>query len=190
MLYPGLANHPGHAIAVQQQSGSYAEECYVDETGDEYQKTKADRMFGGMLSVRVKGGGAVAKDVAGKQIHSSVNNPSEALGFYESGDMVPLVAFTNERLPMFPEVPTLKEKGSQFTYYMQRSVVGAPGMSADASAYYSDLFTKVYKSVDWQTYKSKKSLMGDFMSGTELMAYWKVQRGLHEKILKASGAIK
>lgn len=137
-----------------------------------------------------KGGGAVAKDVAGKQIHSSVNNPSEALGFYESGDMVPLVAFTNERLPMFPEVPTLKEKGSQFTYYMQRSVVGAPGMSADAAAYYSDLFTKVYKSADWQTYKSKKSLMGDFMSGTELMAYWKVQRGLHEKILKASGAIK
>ena len=39
-----------------------------------------------------KGGGAVAKDLAGKQIRSSVNNPSEALGFYESGDVVALVA--------------------------------------------------------------------------------------------------
>jgi tripartite-type tricarboxylate transporter receptor subunit TctC len=143
-----------------------------------------------MKYIPYKGGGAVAKDVAGKQIHSSVNNPSEALGFYESGDMVPLVAFTSERLPLFPDVPTLKEKGSEFTYYMQRSVVGAPGMSPDAEAYFSDLFTKVYNSADWQSYKSKKSLMGDFMSGGELVAYWNVQRDLHEVILKASGAIK
>ena len=137
-----------------------------------------------------KGGGAVAKDVAGKQINSSVNNPSEALGFYESGDMVPLVAFTNERLPMFPDLPTLKEKNSEFTYYMQRSVVGAPGMSADAEAYYTALFTKVYNSADWQAYKKKKSLRGEFMSGDELSDYWKAQRKNHEVILKASGAIK
>ncbi len=55
-----------------------------------------------------KGGGAVAKDLAGQQVDSSVNNPSEALGFYESGVVIPLVAFTDERLPLFPDVPTLK----------------------------------------------------------------------------------
>ena len=60
-----------------------------------------------------KGGGAVAKDVAGKQINSSVNNPSEALGFYKSGDMVPLVAFTDERLPMFPEIFVLQSYCSE-----------------------------------------------------------------------------
>lgn len=63
-----------------------------------------------MKYIPYKGGGAVAKDVAGKQINSSVNNPSEALGFYESGDMVPLVAFTNERprpgsRPVHPSPP-------------------------------------------------------------------------------------
>ena len=137
-----------------------------------------------------KGGGAVAKDVAGKQINSSVNNPSEALGFYKSGDMVPLVAFTDERLPMFPDVPTLKEKGANFSYFMQRSVVGAPGMSAEAEAYYTNLFAKVYASAGWQEYKSKKSLMGDLMSGDELSAYWEKQRKNHETILRASGAIK
>ena len=137
-----------------------------------------------------KGGGAVAKDVAGKQVNSSVNNPSEALGFYESGDMVPLVAFTDERLPMFPEVPTLKEKGGDFSYFMQRAVVGAPGMSAEAQAYYSDLFSKVYASADWQDYKSSKSLMGDLMAGSDLKSYWDTQRSRHETILKASGAIK
>ncbi len=137
-----------------------------------------------------KGGGAVAKDLAGQQIHSSVNNPSEALGFYESGDVIPLVAFTDERLPMFPDVPTLKETGSDFSYFMQRSVVGAPGMSDDALEYFTGLFTKVYESSDWQDYKSSKSLMGDFMAGSDLSDYWDVQRNRHTDILKASGAIK
>ena len=143
-----------------------------------------------MKYIPYKGGGEVAKQVAGKQLNSSVNNPSEALGFYESGDMIPLVAFTDERLPMFPEVPTLKEKGGDFSYFMQRAVVGAPGMSDEALAYYTDLFTKVYNSADWQSYKSKKSLMGDFMHGGELKSYWDTQRERHRAILKASGAIK
>jgi len=137
-----------------------------------------------------KGGGAVAKDLAGKQIQSSVNNPSEALGFYESGDVIPLVAFTDERLPMFPDVPTLKEVGGDFSYFMQRSVVGAPGMSADAAAYYTQLFRSVYQSADWQKYKSDKSLMGDYMSQLDLADYWSTQRDRHTTILKASGAIK
>jgi len=143
-----------------------------------------------MKYIPYKGGGEVAKQVAGEQITSSVNNPSEALGFYESGDMVPLVAFTDERLPLFPDVPTLKELGGDFSYFMQRAVVGAPGMSDEALAYYSDLFAKVYASDAWQDYKSKKSLMGEFMSGDELKAYWVTQRTRHEAILKASGAIK
>ncbi len=137
-----------------------------------------------------KGGGAVAKDLAGKQINSSVNNPSEALGFYESGDVVPLVAFTDERLPMFPDVPTLREAGSDFAYYMQRSVVGAPGMSDDALAYFTGLFQQVYDSPEWTKYKTDKSLLGEFMSGDDLAAYWDVQRSRHETILKASGDIK
>ncbi|MEL6316692.1 MAG: tripartite tricarboxylate transporter substrate-binding protein [Pseudomonadota bacterium] len=143
-----------------------------------------------MKYIPYKGGGAVAKDLAGKQITSSVNNPSEALGFYEAGDLIPLVAFTDERLPLFPDVPTLKETGEDFAYYMQRAVVGAPGMSDEALAYYTDLFTKVFQSADWQNYKKTKSLFGDFVAGGDLKSYWGSQRDRHEQILKASGAIK
>jgi len=142
-----------------------------------------------MKYIPYKGGGAVAKDLAGKQITSSVNNPSEAIGFYQSGDVIPLVAFTNERLPMFPDVPTLKEKGTDFAYFMQRAVVGAPGMSADALAFYQDVFTKVFNSPRWQEYMQKQSLSENFIMGDALVAYWKEQRDRHEAILKASGAI-
>ena len=143
-----------------------------------------------MKYIPYKGGGAVAKDLAGRQITSSVNNPSEALGFWESGDVVALVAFTDERLPMFPDVPTLQENGADFAYYMQRAVVGAPGMSDEALAYYTALFDKVYQSDEWQEYKSSKSLLGEYLAGQGLKDYWQVQRDRHTTILKASGDIK
>lgn len=44
VLYPGLASHPGHATAAAQMSGG----------------------FGGMLSIRVKGGEAAAREVAAR----------------------------------------------------------------------------------------------------------------------------
>ena len=136
-----------------------------------------------------KGGGAVAKDLAGQQIRSSVNNPSEALGFYEAGEVVPIVAFTDERLDLFPDTPTLKEKGADFSYYMQRAVVGAPGMSSEAEAYYQVMFSEIYNSEKWQNYMSSKSLYGKMISADALKDYWKTQRARHETILKASGAI-
>lgn len=136
-----------------------------------------------------KGGGAVAKDLAGQQIDSSVNNPSEAMGFYQSGDVIPLVAFTDERLEIFPDTPTLKELGGEFSYFMQRSVVGAPGMSDEALAYYNSLFQTVFEHEQWQGYRTKRALLGDKIEGADLKAYWDTQRNRHEEILKASGAI-
>ncbi|MFZ1727838.1 MAG: tripartite tricarboxylate transporter substrate-binding protein [Albidovulum sp.] len=134
-----------------------------------------------------KGGGAVAKDLAGKQIMATVNNPSEAKGFYLSGDVVPLLAFSDERLPAFPDVPTLKEKGKDFSYYNQRAVVGAPGMSADAAAYYQDLFTKIYNSEEWQGYMESESLSSLWMSPDEQKAYWALQIENHKQLLAEMG---
>jgi putative tricarboxylic transport membrane protein len=143
-----------------------------------------------MRYVPYKGGGRVAKELAGNQANSTVNNPSEALGFYQAGVVVPIVAFTAERLPMFPDVPTLKELGHDFTYYMQRSVVGPPGMSDAAAEYYRTLFKKVYDSEEWQKYMKNKSLLGKFMTDGELEEYWKAQIANHKKMLEEIGEIK
>ena len=131
------------------------------------------------------GGGAVAKDLAGKQIMATVNNPAEAKGFYEAGDFVPLLAFSDERLPAYPDVPTIKEKGHDFSYYNQRAVVGAPGMSDDAAAYYQDLFTQIYESEEWQGYLESESLSPLWMNADEQRAYWETQVENHRKLLQS-----
>ena len=91
-----------------------------------------NRAYGlSMKYVPFKGGGRVAKELAGQHCNSTVNNPSEQLGFYEAGTTRPIAAFTPERLELFADSPTFKELGKDFVYFMQRSVVGAPGMSAE-----------------------------------------------------------
>jgi tripartite-type tricarboxylate transporter receptor subunit TctC len=139
--------------------------------------------------VPFKGGGDVAKQLAGKHADSTVNNPSEALGFYQSGDVVPIAAFTGERLEMFPDVPTMGELGHPNAYFMQRSVVGPPGMSDDAAEFYRNVFTKVYESDEWQEYKKKKSLLGDFITGDDLQTYWVGALANHRKLLIEIGEI-
>ena len=143
-----------------------------------------------MKYVPYKGGGKVAKELAGKNADSTVNNPSEQLGFYEAGTTKPLAAFTPERLPMFKNTPTFRELGEDMVYFMQRTVVGAPGMSADAKAYYEKLFTEVFNSPEWQEYRTKKSLQGDLLTGDALMDYWKREREIHREMLIKMGAIK
>jgi tripartite-type tricarboxylate transporter receptor subunit TctC len=133
------------------------------------------------------GGGAVAKDLAGKQIMATVNNPAEAKGFYDAGDFVPLLAFSDERMPAYPDVPTLKELGHDFSYFNQRAVVGAPGMSPEAAAYYQDLFTQIYESEEWQSYLASESLSPLWMNADEQKAYWTLQVENHKKLLAALG---
>ena len=100
---------------------------------------------------------------------------------------MPLLAFSDERLPALPDVPTLKEKGKDFSYYNQRAVVGAPGMSADAAAYYQDLFTKIYNTEEWQDYMKSESLSPLWMTPDEQKAYWKLQIENHKKLLAEMG---
>lgn len=134
--------------------------------------------------VPFSGGGDVAKALAGQQVSSTVNNPSEALGFYEDGSFVPIVAFTSERLEQFPDTPTLQEQGEDFAYFMQRSVVGTPGMSPEAAVYYQDLFSQVYEMPEWQEYLTERSLQGEFMTGDEMSQYWQEQYASHEELLE------
>lgn len=136
-----------------------------------------------------KGGGDVAKQLAAKQVNSTVNNPSEALSFYERGIFIPLAVFSAERLSQFPYTPSFQEMGQDFDYDMQRSIIGPPGMSKEAEIYYRNLFKQVYESSEWQKYMKDKSLKGNIIFGDYLKSYWKFQEEKHKQLLKQTGEI-
>lgn len=141
--------------------------------------------------VPFKGGGTVAKNLVGKHLNSTVNNPSEQMGFFEAGKSRPLAALTPKRIPVFKDVPTFTELGHpELVYYMQRSVVAPGGVSDEVRDYYVGVFDKVYKSAEWQSYCSKKALQCAWLTGKDLQSYFMSEREKHAGMLKASGEMK
>lgn len=135
------------------------------------------------------GGGTVAKNLIGKHINSTVNNPSEQSEFHRAGQSRPLVQFTDERMAAYPDVPTAKELGHDIVYYMQRSINGPPGMSKEAQDYYIALFKKLFESEEWQKYCQDDGLTCDtFLGGDDLMAFHKAQYERHQALIKKVGA--
>ncbi|MEM6758256.1 MAG: tripartite tricarboxylate transporter substrate binding protein [Pseudomonadota bacterium] len=140
--------------------------------------------------VPFKGGGTVAKNLVGNHINATVNNPAEQMGFWQAGKVRPIVAFTPERLDVFPDVPTARELGHDIVYWMQRSFVAPKDMPAEAVAYYTEMFEKLAATKEWQTYASEKALVADMITGDELQAYFLDERAKHDAILNtmASGS--
>ncbi len=135
------------------------------------------------------GGGTVAKNLIGKHIASTVNNPSEQMSFYKAGQSRPLVQFTDERLAAFPDVPTAKELGHDIVYFMQRSFNAPPGMSKEAQDWYIALFEKVFKSDQWQKFCTDEGLMCDnWVAGNDLAEFHKKQLARHEALIAKVGA--
>ncbi|WP_299788277.1 tripartite tricarboxylate transporter substrate binding protein [uncultured Marivita sp.] len=129
------------------------------------------------------GGGDVAKNLVGGHIDSTVNNPSEQMGFFKAGKSRPIAAFTTERIDAFPDVPTARELGHDIVYSMQRSFVGPKDMPAEAVAYYTEMFSKLNELPEWQAYTEDEALDRDFLTGDALQAYFLEEREKHAAIL-------
>lgn len=135
------------------------------------------------------GGGTVAKNLVGKHIDSTVNNPAEQNEFFRAGNTKPLVQFTAERLPAYPDVPTAKELGHDLEYYMQRSINGPPGMSAEAQAWYINLFETLFNSEEWQKFCVEDGLAcEEWMAGEDLAAFHQAEIVKHKELIESVGA--
>jgi tripartite-type tricarboxylate transporter receptor subunit TctC len=127
----------------------------------------------------------VATQLAGGHVDASVNNPSEAIGFWQAGKLRPIALLTANRLESMADVPTFTELGHPLEYYMQRSFVAPGGLTDAQQAYYADLFRRLNDSEAWQTYAREQALLTDFLAGPELQEYFLRERELHREILES-----
>jgi len=184
----GITNLEEYVAAVKESGGAWK----MGGTGTGQEDSLVTAMLENEFDIKVtyvpfKGGGDVAKNLVGGHINSSVNNPSEALGFYKAGKVVPIAAFTPERIEVFPDTPTMTELGHPLVYWMQRSFVAPKSMDPAAVAYYTTMFEKLNASEEWQTYTQEKALLADFLTGDDLQAYFVEERAKHEALLGSMG---
>src|SRR5919109_1254004 len=105
------------------------------------------------------GGGAVATQLVGGHVDSTVNNLIEAVAQWRGGNLRPLCVFELKRLPYktkvtdkmsWADIPTCKEAGLDVDYLMLRGIFMPPGVKPEQVQYYVELFKKVMATPEWQ----------------------------------------
>ncbi len=142
------------------------------------------------------GGGAVAVQLVGKHISSSVNNPIEAVAQWRAGALRPLCIFDDERSTItekvtdtmaWADIPTCKESGVDVDYQMLRGIFMPSGVTKEQVAYYVDLFQKVRATPDWKDFVEKGAFKDTFMHGDDYASWVEKADKLHYELMKSAG---
>jgi tripartite-type tricarboxylate transporter receptor subunit TctC len=143
-----------------------------------------------------KGGGAVAVQLVGNHINSSVNNPIEAVAHWRAGKLRPLCVFDSKKLDYhdkiagdkaWDSIPTCKTAGLDVEYTMLRGFFMPPGVSKEAVAYYVDLMKKVREAPEWKKLMNDGAYNQTFMSGKEYLDWVVKAEKTHEDLMKSAG---
>ncbi len=143
-----------------------------------------------------KGGGAVATQLVGKHINSSVNNPIEAVAQWRAGKLRALCVFDDVRLPYknkvtetqsWGDIPTCKEAGIPTDYVMLRGIFMPAGVSPDVVSFYTDLFDKIRATPEWKKFMEDGAFNQTALTGKAYADWVAKAETLHYGLMKDAG---
>ncbi len=146
-----------------------------------------------LVYVPYAGGGAVATQLVGKHVDSTVNNPIEAASQWKAGALRALCIFDAKR-SIYPnkvtkdqawsDIPTCKESGVDVQYQMLRGIFMSPGVKPEQVAYYVDLFKKVMATDDWKKFMEDGAFNQTFMTGADFTKWIEANEKVHYDLMK------
>jgi tripartite-type tricarboxylate transporter receptor subunit TctC len=148
------------------------------------------------IYVPFQGGGAVAVQLVGKHIDSTVNNPIEAVAQWRAGSLRALCVFDDKRMSYkakvtdtmaWSDIPTCMESGIPMDYQMLRGIFMPAGVTADQRAYYVELMRKIRATPDWIEFMEKGAFNQTTMSGAEYEKWVAAAEATHLGLMKEAG---
>lgn len=143
-----------------------------------------------------QGGGAVATQLVGNHIDSSVNNPIEAVAQWRAGNLRPLCVFDGKQLVYkdkvtkdmaWSDIPTCKSQGLPMEYVMLRGFFMPPGVPNDAVDYYVELFKKVRATEEWKKLMNDGAFNQSFMTGSDFIKWVETEEKRHRELMTEAG---
>ena len=143
-----------------------------------------------------RGGGAVAVQLVGNHVDSTVNNPNEALSHWRGGKVRPLCVFDDQKLVYteklagdmsWNSIPTCKSEGLDMSYLMLRGIFMTPDASKEQVDYYVGLFQKVRETPEWKKLMSDGAFNQTFMTGSQFTDWVAKEEKRHEELMKEAG---
>ena len=146
--------------------------------------------------VPFKGGGAVAVQLVGNHVNSTVNNPIEAVAHWRGGKLRPLCVFDDQRMPYkekvtdtmsWNDIPTCAESGVKVSYLMLRGIFMPGGVTQEQVDFYVNLFKKVRETPEWKDFMEKGAFNQSFMAGKEYVDWVEKAEETHKGLMKDAG---
>lgn len=126
------------------------------------------------VNVPYPGGAKVITDLAGGQIDAAVLKPSESIAQIKAGQVKPIAIFDNQRLTVFPDVPTMKEKGFDVFPYgpvVQMAYIVAPAkVPPEVRKTLIEAFRKSIQDPRFKTFAAENGVLVDDLTGDALDA--------------------
>jgi tripartite-type tricarboxylate transporter receptor subunit TctC len=148
--------------------------------------------------IPIKGGGAVAVQLVGKHIDSSVNNPIEAVAHWRAGKLRPLCVFNDSRMPYkeklagdmsWSDISTCKEGGLDVSYLMLRGIFMPGDVKQEEVDYYIGLLKKVQATPEWKDLMEKGAFDQTSLEGKPYAEWVAKEEARHIKLMKAAGFV-
>jgi putative tricarboxylic transport membrane protein len=136
--------------------------------------------------VAYDGGGDLLTGILGKKVAFAATGVSEVAEQAKNGD-VKILAVTSAKPVAGVDAPTLKDLGVDMEFSNWRGIVGPPGLSAEKTAQYIDLVTKMHGSEQWKKTLADQGWTDSFQTGEEFKTFLAAQNESVAGVLKELG---
>ncbi len=136
-----------------------------------------------------KSGGDVNAAILGGHLEAALGNPNELASYVESGKLIPLAVFSDNRIGGMKDVPTMKELGYNVVSRSARGVVAPAGISKQEEQALVEMMRKITQSKQWAEYAQKNMMTVQFIGGADYTKYLAEERAKLTETLKALGKL-
>lgn len=143
-----------------------------------------------VVPVTFEGGGDLLVAVLGGHVDLGLGEPGEVMGQVEGKKVRILACFTDKRLDLLPDVPTMKELGHNVVVEKFRGIVGPKGLPAEVLTWWETKIQQVLKDAKYKKYYESVNLLPAFLGSKDYTANVEQENARLTDYLKEIGLLK
>lgn len=123
-----------------------------------------------LLHVPFTGGAPSLQALLSGTVELAVLAPEEMAGLAQAGEVKPLAVASAERIPAYPDVPTLRELGWDVVAENMKGLAAPAGLPDDIAASLHDRFRRGMQEPAWKTFLDRTGAMDGYLDGPGFQA--------------------
>ena len=132
------------------------------------------------------GGQALAALLSG-EIATVSTGFSEAVELARAGEVRIIGVTSDERVPAYPDAPTLKEQGYDVDFVNWRGFFAAPDLPDDKVQQFRMVLSKMYDTPEWEEVRARNGWVNIHNSGDDFIAFLENQEDAIKKLMTKLG---